>query len=110
MRPEIKRRIGGLLMIAIGLVLIWIIEDQGVHEGRFLLKGALFGPAALVLGVALLFIPGYREERQARGEDISLLHGTQLITPRWWGVLVIALAAGGLYTLALANGHTLLPH
>jgi len=38
--------------------------------------------------------PGYREERLARGEDISVLRGWQLLTPRWRWVLAVALAAG----------------
>ena len=40
-------------------------------------------PAVFVLGVALILFPGYKEERIARGEDISGLQGWQLITPRW---------------------------
>lgn len=40
-----------------------------------------------------MLIPGYREERIARGEDVSRLQGMQLITPRWWAVLALALAA-----------------
>ena len=51
-------------------------------------------PAFLVLGLAMIAIPGYKEERIARGEDISQLSGTQLLTPRWWVVLVLALAGG----------------
>jgi hypothetical protein len=47
-----------------------------------------------VAGLALVLFPGYKEERLARGEDISALSGTQLLTPRWWVVLVIALLAG----------------
>ncbi len=51
-------------------------------------------PAFIVLGLAMIAIPGYKEERLARGEDLSGLSGTQLLTPRWWAVLAVALAAG----------------
>ena len=46
-----------------------------------------------------MLIPGYREERIARGEDVSGLKGARLITPRWWAVLALAIAA------SLANAY-----
>ncbi len=51
-------------------------------------------PTFLVLGLALVAIPGYKEERLTRGKDISGLSALQLLTPRWWAVLAVALAAG----------------
>jgi hypothetical protein len=72
---------------------------HGAHPRLLLRKAALVFPAFLVLGVALMLIPGYREERIARGEDVSGLKGARLITPRWWAVLALAIAA------SLANAY-----
>jgi hypothetical protein len=33
--------------------------------------------------------------RIARGEDISRMQTWELITPRWWAILIIAFLAGG---------------
>lgn len=44
---------------------------------------------------------GYREERIARGEDLSQLQVRQLITPRWWAILTIAMVAVGVSDLLL---------
>ncbi|MBL8977717.1 MAG: hypothetical protein JNM53_04865, partial [Gemmatimonadetes bacterium] len=46
---------------------------------------------------------GYRQERLERGEDISQLQGLVLLTPRWKGVLAVALAAMAV-NYALLNG------
>ncbi len=51
-------------------------------------------PMFIVLGLGLLLSPDYRTERLARGEDLSTLEGTALITPRWWTILVLALLLG----------------
>ncbi|MBZ5516123.1 MAG: hypothetical protein LAN62_15000 [Acidobacteriia bacterium] len=51
-------------------------------------------PAVFVLGLGIIAFPGYKEERIARGEDISRLQGWRLITPRWWAILIVALLAG----------------
>lgn len=72
-----------------------------LERGYFYEKAALIFPAFLVLGVALVLIPGYREERIARGQDISRIRGSQLITPRWWAVIVLALAASIINELLL---------
>jgi len=68
-------------------------------------RATAVGPPFFIVGVALILFPGYREERIARGEDITNLEGMELITPRWWGVTVLALiCAGGnilLLTIAL---------
>lgn len=62
--------------------------------GSFWPNASAIFPAFTVLGLALILFPGYQEERLARGEDVSGLSGTQLLTPRWWAVLAVALAAG----------------
>ena len=65
-----------------------------LSEGYFYSETDFMMPFAIVLGLALIAIPGYKEERIARGEDISGLSGPGLITPRWWVVGAIATAAG----------------
>jgi hypothetical protein len=54
-----------------------------------------------VLGLGLAAFGGYREERLARGESLEGLDGVQLLTPRWWGMLGLAIAAAATYTVAL---------
>jgi hypothetical protein len=46
------------------------------------------------MGLALILFPGYKEERTARGQDISDMQGWKLLTLRWRVVLIIALAVG----------------
>ena len=65
-----------------------------LNEGYYYVKASMAFPAFAIMGVGLLLFPGYKSERLARGEDISQLNGTQLLTPRWWIILVIALIAG----------------
>lgn len=92
--PRWKQRLGGALIAAIGgggTLWLWHVART---EGYVYLKASVVLPAFLVLGLAMVAIPGYKEERLARGEDISRLAGMQLLTPRWWIVLVLALAAG----------------
>ena len=62
---------------------------------------AFFGAAQLVFGLALMALPTYRNERLDRGESLEGLEGWRLLTPRWWGVLAVALAAGAAYAFAL---------
>ena len=68
-------------------------------------KASVLMPVFLVIGLALIAMPGYKEERIARGEDISGVSGVELITPRWWAVLAVALVAGfGNFLLLLTAG------
>ena len=92
--PRWKQRLGGAFIAAIGgggTLWLWHVAKA---EGYVYFKASMLFPVFLVLGLAMVIIPGYKEERVARGEDISQLSGTQLLTPRWWVVLVLALAAG----------------
>lgn len=102
--PRWKQRLGGALIAAIGgggTLWVWHVAQT---EERIYLKASMALPAFLVLGLALIVIPGYKEERIARGEDISQLSGTGLLTPRWWAVLALALAAGIGNLLLLQTG------
>ncbi len=92
MPTRTQERLGGAFIAAGGLVvsaLVW----QTVSRGEPVVKLGFAAPGFVVLGLALLLIPGYRTERLARGEDIRELQGLALLTPRWKVVLGCAVAA-----------------
>jgi hypothetical protein len=98
--PRRTQRLGGAFMALLGAAFTAWTWYTAVAKGYFYLKAAAIFPAFLVIGAALIAFPGYREERLARGEDISRLEGMKLLTPRWRAILAIALAAGfGNYAL-----------
>jgi hypothetical protein len=92
--PRGRQRIGGVFLTLLSGGFVAWTWFTALRRGYYYPKAAVIFPAFLVIGLALIAIPGYREERIARGEDVSQLQGAQLITPRWWAVLAIALAAG----------------
>jgi hypothetical protein len=98
------QRLGGIFIFAVAMGMAAIAWRQAHAEPRFSLAGAFLGPAFAVMGIGLVLWPGYREERIARGEDVSMLEGAALITPRWWAILGAGLLAGAAYTLGLRNG------
>jgi hypothetical protein len=95
---------GGAFICACGLFVAWLTWSQAVTRHEFSFKGALIGPAFATLGVGVALLPGYRQERLARGEDISQLVGWRLITPRWWAVIGAGLAFGAAWAWFLARG------
>ncbi len=102
--PRRKQQLGGCLIALIGGSGTFWIWHLARSEGYFYPKASMLMPVFCVLGLAMMAIPGYKEERLNRGEDISNLSGTQLLTPRWWAVLVVALAAGLINFLLLKAG------
>jgi hypothetical protein len=94
-----RQRLGGAFIALLSGAFVAWSWYTALTRGYYYRKAVLIFPAFLVIGVALLLIPGYREERIARGEDVSRLEGMQLITPRWWAVLALAIAA------SLANAY-----
>jgi hypothetical protein len=101
--PRWKQQVGGLVMAMIGAGFAAWGWYTALYRGYFYPKGSMFFPAAFVLGLGMIIFRGYREERIARGEDISRLQGWRLITPRWWGVLAVALLAGGANGILLSS-------
>jgi hypothetical protein len=73
-----------------------------LHGNYFNQRAAMVSPSFLIVGIGLMIFPGYREERLSSGKDISWFHGYRLITPRWWVILIVGLAAGGLNFLLLS--------
>ena len=92
--PRWKQRLGGVFLMALGggyTAWTWhIVRTEGIYYR----KACILFPSFFVLGLGLLIFPGYKEERLARGEDISKLSGQKLITPRWWAVVIVGLLAG----------------
>jgi hypothetical protein len=79
------------LIGAWGTVYSWY---DAVHNGELYEKCSYFMPVFLVLGIAAILFPGYKEERMARGEDIAGLQGWKLLTPRWRVAMIVALILG----------------
>lgn len=96
---------GAIIALISGWLSIWIWRGPFTNH-PLCLKGAILFPAFTVIGVALIICPGYREERIARGEDISAIRGCRLITARWWTILVLAVFVGiGHLLLLLSSRH-----
>ncbi len=103
MRSRRMERFGGLFIGVMGTFLTIWNWHLALAAGHFYVKAAILGPAFTILGLGLVLFPGYRMERSERGEDISQLSGVALITPRWWGLLAIAIGSG-LINLAILKG------
>jgi len=96
--------IGITLLSLAGLLWTWY---TALTEGWFYIYAGLGLPLFAVYGVASCFLVPPKEERQARGEDTSDLSSWEILTPRWWAVMVVGVAAG-LVNLWLLNSGNLL--
>jgi len=94
MVPRWKQRLGGVFMFLLGGAATGWTWYTALNKGYYYTKASMLFPAFCILGIGLIVFPGYKEERLARGEDISQLSGSQLLTPRWWVILVISLVVG----------------
>ena len=81
------------MMVLGGAFTAWGWYTAMTQDYYYPMASVIF-PTFCVIGLGLILFPGYKEERLARGEDISALAGVQLVTPRWWAVLIVATAAG----------------
>jgi drug/metabolite transporter (DMT)-like permease len=95
MVPRWKQQVGGLGMALIGAGFTAWSWYTALYRGYFYPKAGMLFPAVCVVGLGVIVFPDYKEERTARGEDISRLQGWKLITPRWWAIIIIGLVAGG---------------
>lgn len=92
--PRWQQRLGGFLVfLACSGFIAWGWHTA-IHEGYYYPRAALMFPMLATVGAGALLFPGYKQERIDRGEDISQLSGSQLITARWWIILAIGLGAG----------------
>jgi ABC-type Fe3+-siderophore transport system permease subunit len=103
MVPRWKQRVGGLFMALLGAGFTGWSWYTALYQGYFYRKASMLFPAVFILGLGMIIFPGYKEERIARGEDISRLQGWKLITPRWWAILIAALVAGGANYMLLSS-------
>lgn len=101
--PRWKQQVGGLFIALLGAGFTGWTWYTAFYEGYFNRKASMIFPAFFVLGLGMIVFPGYREERIARGEDISRMKGLELITPRWWVLLMVAFVAAGLNYLLLSS-------
>ena len=98
-----KQLLGGMFMALAGAGFTGWMWYTALYHGYFYVIASMLFPAVFVIGLGSILFSGYKEERIARGEDISRLQGLKLITPRWWAILAIALIAGGLNYLLLST-------
>ena len=89
-----RERLGGVVLLVLGLAATYLVWGTAIDKGYFLAKAAGVGPAIAFVGLALMVVPSYRRERIERGEDIRGLTGMKLLTPRWWAILAIGLLLG----------------
>lgn len=94
MVPRRKQQLGGLLMVLVGAGFTGWTWYTALTGGYYYPKASMLFPAFCVLGLGMILFPSYKEERLARGEDLSGLSGAQLLTLRWWVIVVLALMAG----------------
>jgi ABC-type Fe3+-siderophore transport system permease subunit len=103
MMPRWKQQVGGLFMALLGAAFTGWTWYTALYQGYFYPKASMLFPACFVLGLGMIVFPGYKEERIARGEDISRMQGWKLITARWWAILIVALVAAGANYILLSS-------
>jgi hypothetical protein len=91
---QLKQKLFGLFLILLGAAFTAWCWYTAFYKGYFYPKASMLFPACIVIGLGLIIFPGYREERVARGEDITCLSGFRMITPRWWIIIIIGLVTG----------------
>jgi hypothetical protein len=99
-KPRWKQRLAGLFLFGLGGGYTAWGWYTALNEGYFY-RGAAFAlPAFAVLGLGMFLFRSYKEARLARGEDLRGMTKWELITPLWWGIIILALG-GGVVNLAL---------
>lgn len=91
MNHRLKDVIGGFIILVISAALYFGNWYLIINDGRYYPKAMFIGAMTMFVGLGLIIFGGYRTERIARGEDISQLNGLKLLTPKWWGILIVSL-------------------
>jgi hypothetical protein len=99
-----KQSIGGVIIFFLGLGLTGVNWSFWFSDGSFYPKIAFIGPAFAIVGLGLVAMPGPREERLAKGQNLADYPKTKMITPRWWAVIAAGLAFGGINCAAMTFG------
>jgi membrane protein YdbS with pleckstrin-like domain len=94
MNSNTQQRIIGAVLVLLSTAAMGWLWYQVVKQAQYYSTLAAVVPIFLVIGLGQLVFGGYREERVARGEDVSKLSSVEMITPRWWVVLALAIIAG----------------
>lgn len=94
MNDRTKEIIGGIFIFIVSAGMFFYNWNLIFNEKYYYPKALMIGGAMMILGLALILIPGYRTERKNRGENIDNLSGLKLLTPKWWAILVAALIFG----------------
>lgn len=85
------QQFAGLFISVVSLAATFWTWYTAFFQNYFYVSASMIFPAFFVIGLGLILFPDYKTERIARGEDISQIEGLQLLTARWWAILVIAL-------------------
>ncbi len=88
------QQIVGLVMALVCLILTVLVWRTALAEGYFHSSAAVIFPTFCVLGLGIMVFPDSKTERVSRGEDISQMEGRELITARWWMVIIVSLTFG----------------
>jgi hypothetical protein len=75
MVPRWKQQVGGLLMALQGAGSTGWISHAASHQGYFYPQASMCFLAVFALRLGIVAFPGRKEERIARGENISRLQG-----------------------------------
>lgn len=97
------QRICGLFISLLSLGFVIWSWKTALTEHYFHVKSSVIFPGFIVLGLGLIFFPGYKEERINRGEDLSKLKPLQTITLRWWVIIFLGLVAGIINLVLIKN-------
>lgn len=71
--PHLKGRLLGILLIVVFTGLTYLGWYQLIHEGRYSLKLAAFGPVGVVGGLFLLLFPGKGGKPETTKDKIIVL-------------------------------------
>jgi hypothetical protein len=93
MISRLHERLGGLFMATASATITAWNWYLAIYDGYCYLKIATLGPPLTIIGLGLFLFPDYCKERIQRGENIDKLSGIELITRRWWTILVVAMAS-----------------
>jgi hypothetical protein len=92
-QTRLKQSIGGFLISGFSAAMIWFTWNHAIENGEFSVKASILFPVFAVLGVAMMLFKFPKDERLARGEDISSLAGWRILTTPWRIASVAAILA-----------------
>jgi hypothetical protein len=73
--PRRIQQLGGLFLFSLCTGMTCYTWKLAIIDGKFYDEKSVLFSAFAVLAFCMILFPGYKEERMARGEDISNLEG-----------------------------------